>query len=86
MTDNTGAWVGVAGFVFAVVCALAGLFYKLGRADSKIDTHTEELRSLRANYVLGVSDLNKKMDVFMEKLDDLCSRTATIEERTKNLR
>lgn len=83
MTDSVLIGLAIAGGIITVVSALIGLGYKMGVLSRRTDENTEDIREIKGTYVVGLKDVNDKLDLVLKAVQGVCERVSNLEGRMK---
>lgn len=81
MTDTILIGISIAGGIITVVGALIGLGYNQGVQASRTRQNTADIAEIKAVYVVGLKDVNDKLDLVLAKVNNICERVSTLEGR-----
>jgi hypothetical protein len=80
---NTGEWIGVgigiAGLVITILGSLFGLAFRMGMLSSDVRENTADIKEIKGTYVVGLKDVNDKLDKVLEAVNSNCERVAKLE-------
>ena len=83
MTDSILIGLAIAGGIITVVGALIGLGYRMGVLSRHTDENTEDIKEIKGTYVIGLKDVNIKLDEVLKAINGVCERVSNLEGRMK---
>jgi hypothetical protein len=79
VTETIGIGIAVAGLVITLVSGLIGLAYKSGVLSRRTDENSEDIKEIKGTYVVGLKDLDAKLDKVLESVNLICERVSNLE-------